>query len=206
MMNKKAMIACGALCASCFVLGAGAAGVAQRIQAELRPDFKIVIDGTTRTFKNAQGETVSPILYNGSTYLPLRAIGELMGKTVNWDENTLTVTLSPKSGSTVTDADSFGGGGSGSAASALTEDAVKSLESRTQALADEISGLTRSSDRAKNRELYRTYHAKIEALEKEEDRLDDLDDDGPFENRLERVDDQLDKMDDQLERILGIDD
>ncbi|MCD8016574.1 MAG: PepSY domain-containing protein, partial [Oscillospiraceae bacterium] len=64
------------------------------VTALLRPDTAIVIDGETRTFYNANGEEVHPILYNGTNYLPIRAIGELMGKNVNWDQSTLTVTLS----------------------------------------------------------------------------------------------------------------
>lgn len=78
----------------------------QDISAELRDDFTVIVDGTKRTFADANGKTVYPLLYSGSTYLPVRAIGELMGKTVSWDAATSTVTLS---GSTVTDADSFSG-------------------------------------------------------------------------------------------------
>lgn len=81
----------------------------QTIQAELRPDFTIIVDGATRTFTDANGSRVYPVLYQGSTYLPVRAIGELMGKSVNWDGVTRTVTLSASSsgGGLVTDADSF---------------------------------------------------------------------------------------------------
>ena len=51
------------------------------------------------------------MLYSGTTYLPLRAIGGLMGKTVSWDAQTRTASLSGGSGdSLVTDADSFGPG------------------------------------------------------------------------------------------------
>ena len=50
-------------------------------------------------------QRVYPILYNGSTYLPLRAIGEIMNKEVVWNNSTKTITLSGDF--TVTDADSF---------------------------------------------------------------------------------------------------
>ena len=76
----------------------------QDVSAELRDDFTVIVDGSARTFADANGKTVYPLLYQGSTYLPIRAIGELMGKTVSWDGKTNTVTLS---GSTVTDADTF---------------------------------------------------------------------------------------------------
>ncbi len=82
----------------------------QYVSAQLRPDFKIMVDGAVRSFSNSDGSYVYPLLYNGSVYLPLRAIGELMGKNVDWNGYTSTITLSGGAGvgTTVTDADSFG--------------------------------------------------------------------------------------------------
>lgn len=72
----------------------------------LRPEYHIVIDGTERTFTNANGTKVDPAIYNGSIYLPLRAIGEIMGKSVSWDSATQTVRLdSATSSGDVTDFD-----------------------------------------------------------------------------------------------------
>ena len=72
----------------------------------LRPEYHIVIDGTERTFTNANGTKVDPAIYNGSIYLPLRAIGEIMGKSVSWDSATQTVRLdSAVTGGDVTDFD-----------------------------------------------------------------------------------------------------
>lgn len=71
------------------------------------PNYTIVIDGTVRTFRDASGNTTSPMVYNGSIYLPLRAIGEIMGKNVSWNEQTQTVFLTNPSstGGDVTDFD-----------------------------------------------------------------------------------------------------
>lgn len=77
----------------------------QRVNAQLRPEFTIVVDGKKQTFTDSKGNEIAPLLYQGSTYLPLRAIGELMGKEVIWDGNTDTVLL--QGGALVSDADSF---------------------------------------------------------------------------------------------------
>ena len=74
----------------------GAAGAAQgsyTVTAELSPDVRVVIDGTERIFYNVQGQEVHPISYAGTTYVPIRSIGELMDKNVNWDESTSTATI-----------------------------------------------------------------------------------------------------------------
>jgi uncharacterized membrane protein YkoI len=66
-----------------------------------------VIDGKEETFKTSEGKRIYPLLYDGSTYLPLRAIGQIMDKSVEWDNGTKTVILTSE-GVTVTDADTFG--------------------------------------------------------------------------------------------------
>lgn len=81
------------------------AAKAQTVQAAIRPDITILVDNVRQTFADANGDTVYPLLYSGSVYLPVRSIGELMDKEVNWNNATRTVTLS--GGSLVTDADSF---------------------------------------------------------------------------------------------------
>ena len=72
----------------------GAAASAATVSATVSPDITVKVDGQTQTFFTVSGTQVHPILYNGTTYLPVRAIGALMNKNVNWDQSTLTVTLS----------------------------------------------------------------------------------------------------------------
>lgn len=91
-MKKKIVVA--ALALALFTGGVFAAGVTQEITAQLRPDLSVVIDGAKQTFKDADGNAVYPIVYNGTTYLPLRAIGGVMGKDVEWNRTTQTATLS----------------------------------------------------------------------------------------------------------------
>ncbi len=103
MKKKLALLVCG-IGAAGMVFGATAATLIKKIQAELRYDFEVVVDGEVKQFKNADGENVYPVLYDGTTYLPIRAIGELMGKTVYWYEDEKRIELKDKK-TTVTDAD-----------------------------------------------------------------------------------------------------
>ena len=57
-----------------------------------------VIDGLAIDPKDAQGNKVEPFIYNGTTYLPVRAVGEAFGKNVSWDGSTMTVYVGPKPG------------------------------------------------------------------------------------------------------------
>ena len=73
-MNKRltAINATGALAAG-IVVGASANGIIQKVQSELRGDFVIKTNGQVQTLKNVNGETVYPMLYERTTYLPVRA-------------------------------------------------------------------------------------------------------------------------------------
>ena len=70
-----------ALMLGLMIVPAGAVG-AISVTATLSPQMTIVVDGKVQTFYNVQGEEVHPVAYNGTTYLPVRAIGELMDKNV----------------------------------------------------------------------------------------------------------------------------
>lgn len=54
---------------------------------------KIVLDGVVLEPKDANGNAVYPFIENGTTYLPVRAVGEAFGKNVSWDGETRTVSL-----------------------------------------------------------------------------------------------------------------
>ena len=56
-------------------------------------DIKLVVDGKEVTPKDVNGKVVEPFAYNGTTYLPVRAVGEALGKSVRWDGETKTVHL-----------------------------------------------------------------------------------------------------------------
>lgn len=61
-------------------------------------DIKIVLDGVQLTLLNSAGDSVEPFIMNGSTYLPLRIVGEALGLNVSWDSSTSTVGLAQREG------------------------------------------------------------------------------------------------------------
>lgn len=129
----------------------------ETVTAEVRDDFTIVLDGESRTFTDVNGKTVHPLLYNGSTYLPLRAIGGLMGKSVAWDGKTQTVTLSsPSGGNQVTDADSFSGGTApGAKPGLITLEAAKTTAlNHAKLTADQVTFVKQKLDRDDGRQVY----------------------------------------------------
>lgn len=107
MKKKLAFILAGVIALSSFAVGAVGKSIIEKIDAELRGDFTVYVDGKKQTFRDAQGKIVDPILYEGTTYLPVRAIGELMGKTVYWyqDEKKIELVEPSKDEPLVTDAD-----------------------------------------------------------------------------------------------------
>lgn len=58
----------------------------------------IVVDGEILNPTDANGNTVEPIIYNGTTYLPVRAVATALGKAVSWDGPNYTVYLGDMDG------------------------------------------------------------------------------------------------------------
>lgn len=61
--------------------------------AKLTDNVNIYINGSLFTAKDVNGKVVYPILRDGTTYLPVRAIGEAFDKRVIWDSATKTVVI-----------------------------------------------------------------------------------------------------------------
>ena len=59
-------------------------------------NIKILIDGKEYQPTDANGNVVEPFIYNGTTYLPVRAIANAFDKEVDWEAQTSTVTLGSK--------------------------------------------------------------------------------------------------------------
>lgn len=79
------------LCLVLLTATAYAAGYTTKTITVTYKDIKLNIEGTQVTPKDANGAVVEPFIYNGTTYLPVRAVGQALGKQVSWDGNTNTV-------------------------------------------------------------------------------------------------------------------
>jgi len=83
-----------------FVLGGLVVGiltntvVAAPVEKTIKAIFnniKIYVDGNYVDCKDAAGNKVEPFIYNGTTYLPIRSVGQAFGKNVKWDGKTNSV-------------------------------------------------------------------------------------------------------------------
>jgi len=92
-MKKKWILMLAVVMLFAFTAGVVAAPAVQEITANLATDIKITLNGNAWTPKDADGSTMAPIVYNGRTYLPVRAIGEALGVKVDWKQDTRTVIL-----------------------------------------------------------------------------------------------------------------
>lgn len=61
-------------------------------------NIKIFMDGEEVDARDANGQKVEPFIYNGTTYLPVRAVGQAVGKEVAWDGVEKVVYLGAKPG------------------------------------------------------------------------------------------------------------
>lgn len=75
-----------------FAVPSIAKEAAEQITAVYR-NIKLVVDGVLVEPKDANGEAVEPFIYNGTTYLPVRAVATAFNKPVAWDSNNATVYL-----------------------------------------------------------------------------------------------------------------
>lgn len=56
----------------------------------------VFLDGEKLDLLDANGNSVEPFAFNGTNYLPVRAIGEALGLNVSWDKEKNAVILSTK--------------------------------------------------------------------------------------------------------------
>ncbi|MBN7774037.1 stalk domain-containing protein [Clostridium aminobutyricum] len=59
----------------------------------VKPDINIMYDFELKSFTDSNNQTVYPIIYNGSTYLPIRCLSSLMNKPITWDNVSKTIII-----------------------------------------------------------------------------------------------------------------
>ncbi|GAA3400188.1 stalk domain-containing protein [Paenibacillus hodogayensis] len=83
-----------------LLLGASAGVYAganlETIQAYLNHTLTVKVNGVPAQLNDEQGNAIVPITYQGSTYLPVRAIANALGVAVDYDVATTTVLLGEK--------------------------------------------------------------------------------------------------------------
>ena len=93
-MKKRCSFLAGLLTRALLFGIMGTAYAAYQKQATLNySGIQIVLDGETVTPRDGAGNLVEPFTIDGTTYLPVRAIGEALGLEVGWDGSTNTVIL-----------------------------------------------------------------------------------------------------------------
>jgi len=65
----------------------------RNVTALMNYELTVRLDGEALTLRDANGNIVQPLSYDGTTYLPLRALAEILGLDVGWDAATQTVSL-----------------------------------------------------------------------------------------------------------------
>ena len=96
-MNKRIQgIIIGFIVSALLFGGTTLAIVGTKSISVLYRDISIVIDGKEIIPKDINGKVVEPFIYEGTTFLPVRAISEALGKKVDWDAQTSTVYVGEK--------------------------------------------------------------------------------------------------------------
>lgn len=90
-LRTLALLLC---CAAVLATVALAAGTYTKTLTAYYRDIKLSVNGQIVVPKDAAGKVVDPFIVDGTTYLPVRAVSEALGKTVDWDGKNAVVKIS----------------------------------------------------------------------------------------------------------------
>lgn len=97
--NKKVSIrTCIILCIICIICSVviSASPTTKQIVAYLNFALNIEVDGEIKEMTDVNGNRVYPITFDGTTYVPVRGLGQLMGANIGWNNETSTVIVKTK--------------------------------------------------------------------------------------------------------------
>lgn len=100
-MKKKAVVTItAAAMAFGIVAGVSAAPVLEKISAQLNWSIKFQMNGKEWKAQDSAGNKLAPIIYGGTTYLPVRAVADALGTAVEYDAKNQMIYLGEKSSTT----------------------------------------------------------------------------------------------------------
>lgn len=171
-------------------LSVASAAVGSSVEAYLRPDIRLEMNGKVQTLRDKNGNEICPIVYNGSTYLPVRAVGELLDQEIVWDSRSQTVTM---------------GESKGSAPASLTYAALTAradhLEREYKELLDRRDAAAPTGSLSQNWNLWGKLEDDRKELQEElwELRVDVTQAAALTETQLKELNDRLNSLEDKLE-------
>ena len=93
-IKKSVFVSSLVACSLAFgAVGAVASNGIEKVTASLNHNIKFLLDGKTWKPKDANGKELSALVYKGSTYVPLRAVGNALGAEVDYDGDKLIITI-----------------------------------------------------------------------------------------------------------------
>lgn len=94
-MKKSLKRSLAVLCVLTLAVGSALAATAAttRMLEARYPGITLTVNGKTVQPTDVDGAPTEPFIVDGTTYVPVRAIGEALGKAVTWDPKTNTVTV-----------------------------------------------------------------------------------------------------------------
>lgn len=79
-----------------FATGIYAGASIESIQAYINRDIKFSVDKATWVPKDPDGKVLAPVIYDGSSYLPVRALANATGMSIDWESETNTIIIDTK--------------------------------------------------------------------------------------------------------------
>ncbi len=92
MKSKHVLMILIAILMSFSLIAFGADSI-MKVQATLASDLKFLVDGESWSPKDVDGSALTPLLYNGRTYIPVKALLEDKNVTVGYEAGTKTVLI-----------------------------------------------------------------------------------------------------------------
>lgn len=90
MKRWNKVLVTAALMSGAFAAGVYAEDVLQRVDAYLRPDFRVMLNGEQVLLSSP------PLIYNDNSYLPLKELGSLLGANILWRGDSKTIFINSR--------------------------------------------------------------------------------------------------------------